>query len=391
MGLAQQRANAIVASGALGMPAAVSSVAREAREMEESVAQASPAPRTPDLREKLRVKRAAATKSTQSQTTPKEASDSASNSKAIGVRSVPVTASETGESSSLKKAPEAAGGRKRRRGKKEPTTAPPEALTGAAPVARASGGDDAVLPSASGPASIPSVDSPSGRKQRRIEKARKRARKAASDRRRRRRNKEAQEKAQIEGTAAADPSSSLIVTFTGEGERTPAKTPATFGARDVRLIDAASTSSPASGPAPQAPPRRKITRPSIRPPISQGRQHRSSNDSPKPSLKGKAGRGSAPKGLRDAQLAGIQAAREREAANPGLAATVRERWAPSLPASSSSSSRSAPAPSSSASSRSSGVIASPLDPDLRDMPPLVPIDAASSPSLSPSLFPLSLL
>merc|ERR1712240_951781 len=106
MGLAQQRANAIVASGALGMPAAVSSVAREARELEESVAQASSAPRTPDLREKLRVKRAAATKSTQSQAAPKEASDSASNSKAAGARSVPVTASETGESSSLKKDPE---------------------------------------------------------------------------------------------------------------------------------------------------------------------------------------------------------------------------------------------------------------------------------------------
>merc|ERR1711873_4251 len=84
--LAQQRANAIVASGALGMPAAVSRGAREARELEESVAQASSAPRTPDLREKLRVKRAAATKSTQSRAAPKEASDSASNSKAAGAR-----------------------------------------------------------------------------------------------------------------------------------------------------------------------------------------------------------------------------------------------------------------------------------------------------------------
>ena len=50
--LAQQRANAIVASGALGMPVAVSRVTREARELEESVAQMSSAPGVPDLREK---------------------------------------------------------------------------------------------------------------------------------------------------------------------------------------------------------------------------------------------------------------------------------------------------------------------------------------------------
>ena len=192
--LAQQRANAIAASGALGMPAAVSRVTREASELEERVAKMSPVPRVPDLRKKLEEQRAAANSGLHARTAPGGASASASKTPAAGARSMPATASETGDSSLVKKNPEAASGRKKRKGKEASITAPSEASPSAETVPPFAGGDDAAASPAFGSSSVPSADVPSGRKQRRIEKARKRARKAASDRRRRKRNRDALEK-----------------------------------------------------------------------------------------------------------------------------------------------------------------------------------------------------
>ena len=240
----------------------------------------SPSPRVPDLRTKLQEQRAAATSRTHTRTTPGKAPTSASGPKATGVRSTPVTASETGDSSRAKKNPEAASSRKRRRGKGESFAAPSEASPSAGPIPLVPGDDDAAPLSASASPSTPSADILSERRQKRIEKARKRARKSASDRRRRKRNREALEKAQAGQAAAAAASTSLVVTFTGEEERTPSKT-STFGARDVRLTDAASSS---SGPTPPAAPRRRITRPSLQASSPHGRQHRSSNAPSKPSL-----------------------------------------------------------------------------------------------------------
>ena len=384
---AQLRADAIAASGALGFPLHESRVTKEARALEERAAKAP----VVDLRQKLRGKRAAATGSPASLAASTEVPGASSSSSSVRARSSPATAHETGPTPSGEEGSEAVTGQRKKRGKRGPKSTPPEALTSVRPALTPSSDDIAVASSAVAVSSTPSADVLSERKQRRIEKARKRARKSASDRRRRKRNREALEKAQAKSPAAAPPSSSLIVTFTGEEGKTPSKAPASFGARDVRLIDAASSSASTSGPTPQAPSKRRITRPAVESRFQQGRQHRLSSVPSKPSSRGRRGRGSAPKGLREAQIAGIEAAREREAANPGAAAKVAERWAASLssPSSSSVPVGSAASSSQAASSRPSGVITSPLDPDLRGLPPLVPIEPPSSSSALPLHHPPS--
>ena len=115
---AQLRADAIAASGALGFPLLESSILRETRDLEESMAQTLPAPHVTDLRQKIRGKRAAAAGSRQSSAAALEAHNSPSVPLTPSARSTPATALETETSSARRKDPEAAGAGRRRRKRK---------------------------------------------------------------------------------------------------------------------------------------------------------------------------------------------------------------------------------------------------------------------------------
>ena len=160
-----------------------------------------------------------------------------------------------------------------------------------------------------------------------------RARVHCAARKRRKRQRLAIERAQAAATAPADPVfrtlRSVVVTAPGaEDQRTP-RAPTTFAARDVRLTDAAAegwkTSPPSTskGQTPSGPMKRKASRP------AGPRLSHPAPPPPQPSFqtpKGK-GVGKGGRGLREGEIAGREAAARLEAADPGRADRIRERFA----------------------------------------------------------------